>query len=177
MKPLLSVLAISVVALLATGVPAAAADTAPPAVSLDIATKSPHWHYATFSDSFFEAVDVHGVSAGATEGLRRMSVATFYPAGQSMDFMVSDMEFDCEAPGRYRKAAMALYVVREGAVSLLGTRNLPPDGWVSTSVGTVDFRAWNWACKGDQKIQALEAGASFEDMLQFYRDALKDAGV
>lgn len=176
MKPFLPVLATSVAALLATGMPASAADPAPPAVALEIATKSAHWHYTTFSDSFFEAVDVHGVSDGATEGLKRMSVATFYPAGQSMDFMVSDMEFDCEDPGRYRKAAVALYAVREGAVSQLGARSLPPDSWVSTSTGTVDFRAWDWACKGDKKIQALQAGARFEDMLEFYRNALKDAG-
>jgi hypothetical protein len=152
-----------------------------PETSLDAATRSSHWHSAQATMYALAAVDVHGAVDGATANTRRMSTALLWPEGhlsadnEQEDFTVTLEEFDCTQPGRLRMTAMASYAVVGDAPTLVNAAKLSDGSWNTAREGQYTYDAWTWACRGDQKKDALPARQSFVQLLDWYRQQIAAA--
>ena len=148
-----------------------------PETSLGIATVSPHWHVSGISMYALFAVDVHGAVDGPAPNTRRMPTADFTPEShrpaydedddyydEAGDFVVRLEEYDCTQPGRFRVAATARYNVDDGTPSLISAGKSDDTKWLERGHDN-----WTWACKGDQKKNALPAGQDFVQLLDWYR--------
>lgn len=135
-----------------------------------------HWHYVFATLNYMGALDVHRVMPGATPNLKRVSTALFTasPTKKSdPDYVLKFEEYDCSKPNRFRTLAGASY--QKGGKLLVAYQDRATTTWATYPADNPMNRFWDWACKGDQKINALPANQGFDQMLESYRQQLQEA--
>ena len=155
-----------------------------PETSLAIARTSAHWHGGRLPSGIFLAWDSHGIKPGSRPGLKRMSHAIFHlittpnwasatPNVPPMDFMVTDAEFDCAVPSKWRSLATARYAMFGGFARATHANRTPDGEWSTRGIS-----AWFWevACTGGTESNALPAKMSFDELLVRNRNGSLKSG-
>lgn len=148
-------------------------------VSPDIAKGGPnhHWHAVNEQHAPRNVVfmDVHRIRRNEKLDTSTTHLVAFLPKtqhqnGLSVDYMITEVEYNCKANNVERTLAVGIYGVVNGK-SVLVEHVLTPSSW-NRETGFLYTASWVMACKGVIPKKSLPSNQGFEWMLKEFRASM-----
>ncbi len=139
-------------------------------------SKGPHWHVVGGNDETFMTADVHGAKQ-LKDGTVLLNSAMYFASSQDLnggtiDFALSSEQIDCAKPYRYRTVFAEGFAAGVGPAVFQGETLDTP--WKTAPADTLAGTRWELVCKGIPEGTALYGVKTHEQVLQRFRDLLRN---